>query len=92
MNFTFTKLDILEVILIEAKAFQEERGFFQENYKESIFNQNGISTKFVQDNFSHSVKDVLRGLHFQKNSSPQAKLVSLLYGEMFDIAVDIRKG
>ena len=62
-----------------------------ENYKESDFKNNGIETKFVQDNFSHSTKGILRGLHYQKNPKPQAKLVSTLRGEIFDVAVDIRK-
>ena len=92
MPFTFKKLDIPDVILAEAKAFPDERGFFLEAFKESIFTSNGIITRFVQDNFSHSVKDVLRGLHYQKNPKAQAKLVIALKGEIFDIAVDIRKG
>lgn len=90
MNFTFTKLEIPDVLLIHAKSFDDERGFFKENYKESIFSQNGISEKFTQDNFSHSAKGVIRGLHFQKNPKAQAKLVSALNGEIFDVAVDIR--
>ena len=91
MPFTFKKLDIPEVILVEAKSFPDERGFFLENFKESDFAKNGINTKFVQDNFSHSVQGVLRGLHYQKNPKPQAKLVSTVQGEIFDVAVDIRK-
>jgi dTDP-4-dehydrorhamnose 3,5-epimerase len=92
MPFTFKKLDIQDVILVEAKAFPDERGFFLESFKESIFASNGINTRFVQDNFSHSIKGVLRGLHYQKNPKAQAKLVIALRGEIFDVAVDIRKG
>ncbi len=91
MPFEFKKLKIPEVILVEAKAFPDERGFFMESFKESAFSTNGISTKFVQDNFSHSVKGVLRGLHYQKDPKAQAKLVTALRGEVFDVAVDIRK-
>ena len=91
MPFTFKNLDIPEVILIEAQSFPDDRGFFLESFKESIFNSNGINTKFVQDNYSHSIKGVLRGLHYQKNPQAQAKLVIALRGEIFDVAVDIRK-
>jgi len=91
MPFTFKKLAIPEVILVEAKAFPDDRGFFFESYKESVFSSNGVDTKFVQDNFSHSVKGVLRGLHYQKNPKAQAKLVVTLRGEIFDVTVDIRK-
>jgi len=91
MSFTFKKLDIPEVILVEAKSSPDERGFFLESFKESVFLENGINTKFVQDNFSHSTKDVLRGLHYQKNPKAQAKLLTVLRGEIFDVAVDIRK-
>ncbi len=91
MPFTFTKLSIPDVILIEAKSFPDERGFFLESFKESSFIENGISTKFVQDNFSHSIKGVLRGLHYQKKPKAQAKLVTVFRGEIFDVAIDIRK-
>ena len=91
MPFTFQRLDIPEVILVQSKSFLDERGFFLENFQESTFASNGIKKKFVQDNFSHSVKNVLRGLHYQKNPKAQAKLVTALQGEIFDVAVDIRK-
>ena len=91
MPFSFKKLDIQDVILIESQSFEDQRGYFLENFNRSIFYQNGISTKFIQDNFSYSKKNVLRGLHFQKNNTGQAKLVSVLSGEIFDVAVDIRK-
>lgn len=92
MPFIFKKLEIPEVLLVESKAFTDERGYFMESFKESAFVSNGIKTKFVQDNFSRSVKGVLRGLHYQKNPQAQAKLVMALQGEIFDVAVDIRKG
>jgi len=91
MPFTFKKLDIHDIILIEAKSFSDDRGFFLENFKKSSFVSNGIDTQFVQDNFSHSVRGVLRGLHYQKTPKAQAKLVVALRGEIFDVAVDIRK-
>src|SRR2546426_4560628 len=92
MPFKFTKMDIPGVILVEAKAFPDERGFFMESFQASAFEANGISTRFVQDNYSHSIKGVLRGLHYQKNPKAQAKLVMPIRGEIFDVAVDIRKG
>ena len=91
LPFTFKKLSIPDVILIEAKSFPDKRGYFLENFKESIFIENGINTRFVQDNFSHSIKGVLRGLHFHKNPKAQAKLITTLRGEIFDVSVDIRK-
>jgi dTDP-4-dehydrorhamnose 3,5-epimerase len=90
--FSFRRLDIPEVILVESKAFSDERGHFMESFKESVFSANGIKTRFVQDNFSHSSKGVLRGLHYQKDPKVQAKLVMAITGEIFDVAVDIRKG
>ena len=92
MPFNFTRLEIPDVILIESKSFSDERGFFLESFKESDFVSNGITTKFVQDNISHSFKGVLRGLHYQKNPKAQAKLVTCIRGEIFDVAVDIRQG
>jgi len=91
MSFSFKKLNILDVILVEAKSFEDQRGYFLENYNELIFYENGVSTKFIQDNFSYSKKNVLRGLHFQRNPKAQAKLVTVFSGEIFDVAVDLRK-
>ena len=91
MPFTFTRLAIPNIILVEAQSFPDERGFFMEGFKESIFSANGINTKFVQDNYSHSIKGVLRGLHYQKVPKAQAKLVIVTRGKIFDVAVDIRK-
>ncbi len=91
MSFTFKRLKILEVLLIEPKVFKDERGFFMETYKASEFEKFGIG-KFVQENQSFSVKGVLRGLHYQKEPYAQGKLVRAIKGEIFDVAVDIRKG
>ena len=91
MVFSFLDLKIPDVKLVIAKHHVDERGYFFESYKESEFFNNGINVKFLQDNFSHSVKGVLRGLHYQKNPKAQSKLVTALKGEIFDVAVDIRK-
>ena len=91
MAFRFQRLDISDVIFIEPQLFSDNRGFFFESFKESEFTSNGIDKKFVQDNFSHSTYGVLRGLHYQKNPKAQAKLVTVLKGKIFDVAVDIRK-
>src|SRR3989338_4022761 len=91
MPFTFKRLQIPDVILIEPKTFSDNRGFFFESYKESDFVSNGINKKFIQDNFSHSIHGVIRGLHYQKIPKAQAKLVTVLNGKIFDVAVDIRK-
>jgi dTDP-4-dehydrorhamnose 3,5-epimerase len=92
MAFKFQRLEIPDVILIEAQAFEDGRGLFVETYKRSIFSANGIDDTFVQDNYSHSLRGVLRGLHYQKHPKAQAKLVTVLKGEIFDVAVDIRRG
>jgi len=92
MPFEFKRLNIPEVILVTPKAIRDERGFFKETYKRSAFVEGGIPEAFVQDNYSYSVGPVLRGLHFQKHPHAQGKLVSALRGEIFDVAVDIRKG
>ena len=91
MPFTFKRLSIPDVILVEPQLFSDDRGFFFESFKESDFFSNGIDKNFVQDNFSHSVNGVIRGLHFQKAPKAQAKLVTVLKGKIFDVAADIRK-
>lgn len=88
MNFIKTEID--GVYIIEPKVFGDNRGYFFEAYNEKEFIENGLDYKFVQDNESKSKKGVLRGLHFQKQY-PQAKLVRVLDGEVFDVAVDLRK-
>ena len=90
-NFTFTPTKIKDVYIIESKLFGDERGYFMETYNEGAFREAGLNYTFVQDNQSSSKKGVLRGLHFQKIHS-QAKLVRVLKGEVFDVAVDLRKG
>ncbi len=92
MPFIFKKLSIPEVVLIKPKVFRDGRGFFMETYKYSDFARMGIKEYFVQDNYSKSLKGILRGLHFQKNPNAQGKLVLCLKGKIFDAAVDIRKG
>jgi len=92
MVFRFQRLEIPELVVVEAKAFEDHRGFFMENYKKSEFSAFGIPQAFVQDNYSYSLRGVLRGLHYQKHPKAQAKLVMVLRGEMFDVALDIRKG
>ena len=89
-NFKFTKTDIEDVIIVEMTAFGDSRGYFMETYEERKFYEGGITVKFVQDNQSKSTKGVLRGLHFQK-THPQAKLVRVIKGEVYDVAVDLRK-
>jgi dTDP-4-dehydrorhamnose 3,5-epimerase len=85
-------MDIPGLVLIEPKTFSDERGFFVEIYKHSEFLNAGVPEHFVQDNFSRSVKGVLRGLHYQKDPRAQGKLVRCMKGSIFDVAVDIRKG
>jgi dTDP-4-dehydrorhamnose 3,5-epimerase len=92
MPFQFKHLEIPEIILAEPKMFGDTRGFFMETYKYSDFVRAGIGEHFVQDNYSRSLRGVLRGLHYQKNPQAQGKLVQCLKGRIFDVAVDIRKG
>ena len=91
MPFEFKRLEIPDVILITPKVFADERGFFIETYQKDDFAKAGITSEFVQQNHSKSVKGVLRGLHYQKEPYAQAKLVRCIKGEIFDVAVDIRK-
>ena len=88
MPFRFERLQIPEVILIKPKAFPDARGFFVETYKYSDFAAFGIREAFVQDNHSRSARAVLRGLHYQKVPKAQGKLVRVVVGEVFDVAVD----
>ena len=85
------KLDIPDVLLFEPKIFSDQRGYFFESFNNAVFNEHvGRNVKFVQDNRSFSKQAVLRGLHYQI-SQTQGKLVSVLSGEVFDVAVDLRK-
>ena len=89
--FSFKETTIKDLILIEYGRFQDSRGYFMERYRASEFAEAGITKTFVQDNFSVSKKNVIRGLHFQKKPFGQGKLVSVIKGSIFDVAVDIRK-
>lgn len=87
-----TSLAIADVLLIEPKVFGDERGFFYESFNQRAFAQaTGVTLDFVQDNHSKSARNVLRGLHYQIEN-PQGKLVRVVAGEVFDVAVDIRHG
>ena len=90
-KFNFIKTEIEGVFIIEPTAFGDDRGYFMETYQYNDFAAAGIDVKFVQDNQSMSKKGVLRGLHFQKEF-PQSKLVRVIKGEVFDVAVDLREG
>lgn len=90
-NFTFTSTSIDGVVIVDVKSYGDERGYFMETYKQPDFVAGGIDVDFVQDNQSTSTKGVLRGLHFQINH-PQSKLVRVVEGEVFDVAVDLREG
>lgn len=92
MPFDFRPLPLAGLIIIEPRAFADERGFFMESYKESEFIRAGIAEPFVQDNHSRSSKGVLRGLHFQREPHAQGKLVRVIRGAAWDVAVDLRPG
>ncbi len=90
-NFKKIETSIEGVYIIEPKVFGDDRGYFMETYSDVEFEEIGLNYKFVQDNQSKSRKGVLRGLHFQKENT-QAKLVRVIKGEVFDVAVDLRPG
>ena len=85
-----TKTAIPDIFIIEPRVFGDERGFFMETYQARQFSQLGLPTNFVQDNHSGSGKGILRGLHYQIRQA-QGKLVRVVSGEIFDVAVDVRK-
>ncbi|MFA9398543.1 MAG: dTDP-4-dehydrorhamnose 3,5-epimerase [Clostridiaceae bacterium] len=89
-KFKIEEAPIKGVYVIEPQVFGDNRGYFMETYNKEEFSAAGLDMEFVQDNQSKSKKGVLRGLHFQKNF-PQGKLVRVISGEVFDVAVDIRK-
>ena len=89
MNIIAT--DISDVKLIELDNYPDDRGCLMESYQKIRYDDHGMNLTFVQDNLVYSKKNVLRGLHYQLNN-PQGKLVQCIYGEIFDVAVDIRKG
>jgi len=82
--------NISDVLIVEPKVFADARGFFYESFNKKLMQAAGITGDFVQDNHSHSIKNVLRGLHYQIKQ-PQGKLVRATVGEIFDVAVDIRR-
>ncbi len=87
-----TPTAIPDVLVIEPRVFSDERGFFFESFNQQAFNEAvGQEVTFVQDNHSKSAKNVLRGLHYQLSPKAQGKLVRVVQGEVFDVAVDIRK-
>ena len=90
-NFLFSKTSIDGVIIVDVKRHDDERGYFMETYRREDFEAGGVTCEFVQDNQSVSTRGVLRGLHFQVNF-PQSKLVRVVSGSVFDVAVDLREG
>ncbi|MGD9874974.1 MAG: dTDP-4-dehydrorhamnose 3,5-epimerase [Kiritimatiellia bacterium] len=92
MNYKVVSARIPDVFRIRAERYDDPRGFFWMTYRKSEFRAFGLSDDFVQDNHSRSVKNVLRGLHYQKEPMSQGKLVMVLSGEIYDVAVDIRPG
>jgi dTDP-4-dehydrorhamnose 3,5-epimerase len=92
MPFKFEKLEIPDLCLVEPKVYRDPRGFFAEIYHLDEFVTAKIAGSFTQVNHSRSGRGVVRGLHYQKNPAAQGKLVRVLAGEIFDVAVDIRKG
>src|SRR3954451_21011077 len=91
-NFTFERLSVPEVVLVKPMKFGDQRGYFMETYAAAAFAGEGIEAVFVQDNQSLSSKrGTVRGLHFQVPPCSQAKLVRVVYGAIFDVAVDLRQ-
>ncbi|GAX63019.1 dTDP-4-dehydrorhamnose 3,5-epimerase [Candidatus Scalindua japonica] len=91
MSIKYTIMDLPGVLLLEPKVFNDSRGFFMETFHQKKYADAGIDHVFVQDNYSHSTRGTLRGLHYQLNH-PQGKLVYVITGEIYDVAVDIRRG
>jgi len=88
----FVKTAIEDLIIIEPRVFKDDRGYFFESYSKAEFERNGLHYDFVQDNQSLSSYGTVRGLHFQKGASAQAKLVRCIAGKVLDVAVDLRPG
>ncbi|MCR4290462.1 MAG: dTDP-4-dehydrorhamnose 3,5-epimerase [Candidatus Scalindua sp.] len=91
MSIKCTETDLPGVLLIDPGVFKDSRGFFMETFHQKKYAEAGIDHAFVQDNYSHSTRGTLRGLHYQLNY-PQGKLVYVITGEIYDVAVDIRRG
>lgn len=92
MSFEVIDTELVDLKIIKPRLYGDERGFFMEVYKNSFFEKLGIKENFVQINHSRSQKGVLRGLHYQLNPNAQSKLVRVIYGEVYDVVVDLRKG
>lgn len=92
MSFSFEPTPLPGVTLVVPERFQDERGWFEESFKASEFAQAGLPATFLQDNFSFSSKGTLRGLHFQGGAHAQGKLIRVLAGACWDVAVDLRPG
>lgn len=90
MEPKFIKTKFADAFIIEPKSFPDARGYFTESYNINDFKKNGITDIFIQDNFSFSLKGVLRGMHFQKKPHETSKLVQCVIGEIYDVIVDIR--
>lgn len=90
-NFNFIETKIKDLYIVEPKVFGDNRGYFMESYNKKAFEEAGLTMEFVQDNESKSKKGVLRGMHFQTKHT-QGKLVRVTEGEVYDVAVDLRKG
>ncbi len=92
MKSYFETTPISDLVIYHPPLFRDNRGYFLESYNQRHFQDQGINTSFVQDNRSYSQKGTLRGLHLQTGDAAQAKLVGVLSGKVFDVAVDLRKG
>lgn len=92
MPFEFARAEIPDIVVIQPRLFRDDRGFFMESYKRSDFAAHSIAETFVQTNHSRSPRGIVRGLHYQKHPKAQGKLVRTLLGEVFDVAVDLRRG
>ncbi len=91
MPFEVEKKELDGVVLLKPRVFDDSRGFFLETYKKSEFEANGITANFVQDNYSRSKKGVIRAIHYQLPPFAQGKLVQVIKGRVWDVAVDLRK-
>lgn len=92
MPFTFEPSEIPDVLIVSPKVFADSRGFFMETFKQSAFEAAGLGLPLLQENHSRSMYRTLRGLHYQREPRAQGKLVRVVVGEIFDVAVDIRRG
>ncbi|MBZ0107330.1 MAG: dTDP-4-dehydrorhamnose 3,5-epimerase family protein [Candidatus Scalindua rubra] len=91
MSIKCTETDLPGVLLIDPGVFKDSRGFFMETFRQKIYAKSDIDHAFVQDNYSHSTRGTLRGLHYQLNY-PQGKLAYVIMGEIYDVAVGICRG